>query len=134
LKTATVTALFALVLLPLTASAASKICFGSTISENTKGAVVSIEFNQAQIVIKTLKGGGGETPENGYNGTYPAYGTQTKAFSGKIYIEYKGEDVDQQDVIMVDSELFKTGTTGLLQIRSRGEGYFNSVYVCKDAK
>jgi hypothetical protein len=33
---------------------------------------------------------------------------------------------------MIDQELLKTGTSGLIQIRARGEGYFNAVYVCKD--
>ncbi len=62
------------------------------------------------------------------------YGTSTKGRDGKIYLNYKGEFTDYQDEILVDQELLKQGTTGLLQIRARGEVFFNNAFVCKDSQ
>lgn len=107
------------------AFASSKICFGSTKSDDTKGLVITAEINQQNITIKTIKG-------DSYNGTYPTYNSIVRGRDGKIYLEYKGENTDYQDVIMVDQDLLSDYSTGLLQIRARGEGFFNSVFVCKD--
>ena len=107
-------------------ASSSKICFGSTKSDDTKGIVLSAEISHEEITLKTVKG-------DSYNGTYPTYKSSVKGRDGKIYLEYKGENSDYQDVIMVDQALLQDSTTGLLQIRARGEGFFNSVFVCKDA-
>lgn len=112
------------------ADASTKVCFGSKQDEETKGVVWTAEISEQAITLKTIKTAGRDFQN--YDGTYPTYGTTVKAHSGKVYLEYEGNYGDQQDVIMVDQELLKEGTTGLLQIRSRGEGYFNSVFVCKD--
>jgi len=106
-------------------AASNKVCFGSTKNDDTRGIVLSVEVSTKDITIKTLKG-------NSYNGTYPSYNTTTHGRDGKTYLEYKGEKNDYQDVIMVDEALLNDSTTGLLQIRARGEGFFNSVFVCKD--
>jgi len=108
-------------------ASSSKVCFGSTKNDETKGIVLSAEIGRKEITIKTLKG-------ESYNGTYPSYKSSVQGRDGKTYLEYKGEDSDYQDVIMVDQALLQDSTTGLLQIRARGEGFFNSVFVCKDAK
>lgn len=108
-------------------AASSKVCFGSTKSEDTKGVVMLAQIDGQRITLKTLKGGP-------YNGTFAAYHSHVDGRDGKVYLEYKGENVDYQDVIMVDQYLLQNGTTGLLQIRARGEGFFNAVYVCKDGQ
>jgi hypothetical protein len=122
---------FALTILALSLSssafASSKICYGSTKSDDTKGLILNAEISRKSVAIKPVKG---ET----YDGTYETYGTKVNGRDGKTYLEYKGENSDYQDVIMIDSELLKEGTTGLLQIRARGEGFFNSVFVCKDSE
>jgi hypothetical protein len=110
------------------AMASSKVCFGSTKSEDTKGAVLKVEVREQTVSIKAIKG------NYDYDSTYPAYNTSVHGRDGKTYLEYKGENSDYQDVIMVDEALLQEGTTGLLQIRARGEGFFNSVFVCRDAK
>jgi hypothetical protein len=122
-----ISALLLLTLVTTTAAMAgtTKVCFGSKESEDTRGIILSIKVNKKEITIKTIKG-------DSYNGTYSAYNTSVQAHNGKTYLEYKGEYVDQQDVIMVDQDLLQKETSGLLQIRSRGEGYFNAVYFCKD--
>ena len=118
--------ILASVLGSLSASASSsKICFGSTKNDDTKGLVLTMKVTAKEVTLKPVKG---ET----YDGTYQAYGTKVKGRDKKTYLEYKGENSDYQDVIMVDQALLKEGTTGLLQIRARGEGFFNSVFVCKD--
>lgn len=126
-----------LVLLASTSSfgASNKVCFGSTKNDDTKGVVLSAKIEQKQIYLKTIKTGNGQSfgPEYYGGGTYPSYNSKVSGRDGKVYLEYKGENSDYQDVIMVDSELLKQGTTGLLQIRARGEGFFNSVFVCKDS-
>ena len=117
--------IFAMVLGSTAMASTSKICFGSTKSEDTKGLVFSAKIDAKTITFKAIKG---ET----YDGTYPAYKTSTHGRDGKTYLEYKGEDNDYQDVIMVDEALLNDSTTGLIQFRARGEGFFNSVFVCKD--
>ena len=115
-----------LTVLTSTAFAAShKICFGSTKSDETRGVVLSLSFDTQNVSLKTLKGDYSQ-------GTYPAYHTSVKGRDGKTYLEYKGENSDYQDVIMIDSELLKPATSGLLQVRARGEGFFNAVFVCRD--
>lgn len=108
--------------------ASSKVCFGSTKNDETKGKVMLAQIDVKHVSLKTIKGG------EYYNGTYPTYGSVVRGRDGKTYLEYKGENSDYQDVIMVDQELLKNSTTGLLQIRARGEGFFNSVFFCKDAR
>jgi hypothetical protein len=114
-------------LLGTNAMASNKTCYGSTKSDDTKGLVMSADIEANSIVLKPIKG---ET----YNGTYPRFAQNVKGRDGVTYLQYTGEDTDQQDYIMVDQALLSHGTTGLLQIRSRGEGYFNSVFVCRDSK
>jgi hypothetical protein len=88
---------------------------------------MTAQINKDKITIKTIKG-------EGYTGIYPANNSTVKGRDGKVYLQYKGEHGDYQDVIMVDKALLENSTTGLLQIRARGEGFFNSVYVCRDAR
>lgn len=109
------------------ALASSKVCFGSTKNEETKGLVMTAEITEGQIILKTVKG-------DFYNGTYSAANSTINGRDGETYLEYNGEDSDYQDDIMVDQNLLQDSTTGLLQIRARGEGFFNSVFVCKDAR
>jgi hypothetical protein len=114
------------------ALASSKICFGSTKNDDTKSVVLSAKIDAQKIFLKTVKAGG-TFGDGYYNGaTYPALHTSVHARDGKTYLQYNGEDSDYQDTIMVDETLLKEGTTGLLQIRARGEGFFNFVFVCKD--
>ena len=107
------------------AFASSKICYGSTQSQDTKGLVITAEISTKTITLKTIKG-------DSYNGTYPTYNSIVRGRDGKIYLEYQGENSDYQDVILVDQDLLSDYSTGLLQIRARGEGFFNSVFVCRD--
>jgi hypothetical protein len=111
----------------------NKVCFGSTKNEDTKGTVMLAKINKKTITLKTIKYKY-EYYNEYYEGTYPTYGTTTKGRDGKIYLNYKGEFTDYQDEILVDQELLKQGTTGLLQIRARGEGFFNNAFVCKDSQ
>lgn len=107
-------------------ASSSKICYGSTKNMDTKGVILSVEIEKDQVTFKAVKG-------NGYEGTYPSLKKSAAGRDGKTYLKYKGENGDGQDIIMVDEALLESGTTGLIQIRSQGEGFFNSVYVCKDA-
>ena len=110
------------------AMASSKVCFGSTKGDDTKGVVIHAEISQDEVTIKAVKG---EVTE----GTFPTYGTTVEGRDGKTYLKYKGSnDSDYQDVIMIDEALLDDSTSGLLQIRARGEGFFNRVFVCKDAR
>jgi hypothetical protein len=108
----------------------SKICFGSTKGDDSiKGTILGLEVTTEQVTIKPIKG------DNEEEATYPAYNTSVHGRDGKLYLEYKGyDDGEYQTVLMVDQELLHNGTTGLLQFRARGEGFFNSVYFCRDAK
>ncbi len=117
----------AVTVLASNAMASSKVCFGSTKSDDTKGIVISAEISAKEVTLKSIKG-------DGYEGTFPAYNSTVNGRDGKIYLEYEGANSDYQDVVMVDQTLLKKGTTGLLQIRARGEGFFNSVYFCKAAQ
>jgi hypothetical protein len=105
----------------------SKICFGSTKDDTTKGVVLQVDVNKKEITVKTIKGG------FDHNDTYPTYGTVVNGRDGQVYREYQGDSSDYQEVVMADQELFKKGTSGLLQFRARGEGFFNAVFVCKDS-
>lgn len=117
-------------------ASSNKICFGSTKSEETKGVVILATIDNQKVLLNTTKTIYGQAFGNDYYGgkTYPSRNSTVKGRDGKLYLEYNGENSDYQDIIMVDSELLKNGTTGLLQIRARGEGFFNSVFVCKDSK
>ena len=109
------------------ALASSKVCFGSTKNPDTRGVVMTAEISKEEITIKTIKG-------DSYDGSYKAYDSSIKGRDGKVYMTYQGMSTDYQDVILVDEALLQKGTTGLLQIRARGEGFFNSVYLCKDGR
>ena len=109
-------------------AATNKICYGSTKSDDTKGVILSAVIDAGTVTLKTLSN------DEFYEGSFPSYNSKVKGRDGKVYLEYKGGNLEYQDVIMVDEALLKNGTTGLLQIRARGEGFFNSVFVCKDAK
>jgi hypothetical protein len=111
-----------------TFAASNKVCFGSRNNDETKGVTMTAKITKKTVTLKTLREGNG----NPYNGTYPTYGTTVKGRDGHVYLEYKGESSDYQDVIMIDEALLKSGTTGLIQIRARGEGFFNNVFVCRD--
>lgn len=112
----------------LTSAATNKICFGSKQDDDTRGVVMSATISKKSVTLKTLKEGSNFS----YNGSYPTYGTKVKGRDGHIYLEYKGENLDYQDVIMVDEDLLQAETKGLLQIRARGEGFFNDVFFCRD--
>ena len=109
------------------ALASSKVCFGSTKNDDTKGVVMTAEISGQEITLKTVKG-------DFYNGTYPISNSTIHGRDGETYLEYQGESSDYQDDIMVDQNLLQGSTTGLLQVRARGEGFFNSVFICKDAQ
>ena len=111
----------------------NKICFGSTKDQATKGVVMQALINNQTITLKTIKIQSTVNSLN-YNGTFLTYNSPVKGRDGKIYLSFKGLFNEYQDVILADSELLKRGTTGLLQIRARGEGFFNSVFMCKDAQ
>ncbi len=118
------------------ALASSKVCFGSTKNDETKGVVISAEISTQAVTIKGVKNSQRTIGQGtiGDGGTYPAYNTKVKGRDGKTYLEYQGEDLDEQNIILVDENLLQNSTSGLLQIRARGEGFFNSVFVCKDAR
>ena len=109
------------------AFASSKVCFGSTNNPDTRGVVMTAQITKNEITLKTIKG-------DPYDGTYETYSSTSKGRDGKVYLHYKGMMTDYQDVILVDEALLQKGTSGLLQIRARGEGFFNSVYFCKDGR
>ncbi|MBY0471127.1 hypothetical protein K2X30_08175 [bacterium] len=109
------------------AMASDKVCFGSKNNDETRGAIIKVEISKKEVSIRVVK-----WENDYYNGTFPAYNSTVKGRDGKTYMEYKGASTDYQEVILVDQELLKTGTTGLLQFRARGEGFFNSVFVCRD--
>lgn len=127
MKTSLSVALLALAL-GTNAVASSKICFGSTKDETTKGVVMTAEINESEISFKTIKG------DYDYTGTYPTRNSTVNGRDGKTYLNYEGRDGEYQDIVMVDSTLLEAGTTGLIQIRARGEGFFNFAFVCKDAQ
>ncbi len=127
--------LLAMILSSTAFAASNKVCFGSTKDDDTKGVILSAKIGTRAIYLKTIKTGNGQVFGDEYygGGTYPTYNQKVQGRDGKTYLSYKGEDTDYQDVIMVDQVLLKARTTGLLQIRARGEGFFNHVFVCKDA-
>lgn len=120
--------LLVLALGPTAMATSNKVCFGSTKNYETKGVIILAQIDRQQITLKTIKG---EFYSAGR--TYPAYNSSSKGRDGKVYLHYKGEYTDYQERIMVDQDLLNSSTTGLLQIRARGEGFFNSVFVCRDA-
>lgn len=107
-------------------AASRKVCFGSTKDDDTKGVVLKVEITKNEIKIKTVKG------DLDYKDTYPTFNSSVRGRDGKTYLEYEGESTDYQVVILVDQMLLNNNTTGLLQFRARGEGFFNEVFVCKD--
>ena len=116
-------------------SMTEKICFGSTRSDDTKGAILGIKVDQNKIAIKTLKRESGQDWGEGiYDGSkiYPTYNRTSTSRNGKVFNEYKGEKSEYQDVIMVESVLLEENSQGLLQIRRRGEGFFNFAFFCKN--
>lgn len=115
----------------IAASASTKkVCFGSKQNDDTRGVVMTAEISKAQVALKTVKEG--QSSDFNYNGTFPTYNKTVNGRDGKVYLTYRGKNSDYQDVIMVDEALLKKAATGLLQIRARGEGFFNSTFVCKD--
>lgn len=116
-------------------ASSEKVCFGSTKNSDTIGVILSVKIEQDKINISTIDKGADLGSENYYKAkNYPALDKTIQSRDGKIYLTYKGADSDWSDVILADSQLLNQGTTGLLQIRSRGESYSQLVYVCKDAK
>ena len=117
-------------------ASSEKVCFGSTKNSDTIGVILSVKIEQDKINISTIDKGADLGSENYYKAkNYPALDKTIQSRDGKIYLTYKGSDSgDWQDIIVADSGLLNRGTTGLLQIRSRGESYSQLVYVCKDAK
>ncbi len=111
-----------------------KVCFGSKSNDTTKGVVLSVNIDEKEIYIKTVKDGNGQTFGSEYYGgkSYPSLSKQIAGKDGKTYKTFKGEDSDYQDIILVDELLFNSGSSGLIQIRARGEGFFNSSFFCKD--
>jgi hypothetical protein len=114
------------------AFATSKICFGSKKNDGTSGVIILANITPLDITMKALKRAG--EFEEGYDGKFPALQQVIKGRDGKTYVTYNGRETDYQDIIIVDQSLLQGGTMGLLQIRARGEGYFNSVFLCKDAR
>lgn len=114
------------------AMASNKICFGSTKNDDTKGVVLSVEVERTDLTIKTLNTN--RWGDLNYNGTYPSLNRTIKGRDGVVYLTYEGERSEYQDIIMVNPTLLKEGTTGLIQIRARGEGFFNSTFFCKDPR
>jgi hypothetical protein len=108
--------------------ASSKICFWSANNNETKGAILNVETSDAALSIRNIKG------DFDYEGVFIGYNSTVNGRDGHVYYEFKGRNSDYQDVIMLDEALFNDGTTGLLQFRARGEGFFNSVFVCRDAR
>jgi hypothetical protein len=126
MKTMIVLAALAALSASSVAFASSKICFGSTKNDETKGLVMIAEIDSQKVMLKTIKG-------QFYQGTYPALAKSINGKDGKTYLTYKGDDGgDYEEVILIDQALLTNGTTGLLQVRGRGEGFVNSVFVCKD--
>jgi hypothetical protein len=108
-------------------AATKKTCYGSTNSSETKGAVMTAEIEKNQVTLKSVKG-------TNYEGTFPTYNSVVHGRDGKTYLEYEGNSDEYQNIILVDEALLEESTTGLIQIRARGEGFFNFVYVCRDAR
>lgn len=109
------------------AMAANKVCFGSKQDSYTKDMVMVAEITAENVKLTTTKAG-----EFEYNGTYPNSGETLKGDDGVQYLDFLGEYVDVQDHILINESLLNSGTTGLLQIRGRGEGFYNYVFVCRD--
>ncbi|MGZ3771272.1 MAG: hypothetical protein ACXVCP_09590 [Bdellovibrio sp.] len=117
-----------MILSSTTMASTSKVCFGSKNNNDTNGVVLTAEIDAQNITLNAIKG------DFYYNGgTYPVYKSTVKGRDGKTYVTYKGQYTDYQEYIVVDEALLQSSTTGLLKIRARGEGFFNSVFVCKDA-
>jgi hypothetical protein len=127
MKTSIIVSMFALVL-GSNAFATSKICYGSTASDNTKGAIIKVDITDSQIVMKIVKGAGDE-------GTFPVMKWVVHGRDGNTYLTYDDPTGDEGGTsVLVDESLLNESTTGLLQLRWRGEGFSNYVYVCRDAQ
>lgn len=122
--------LFAMLLATTNAMASAKLCIGGAKNQYTKGFVIRFELDAKQIVWKTLKP---TDSEFSFNTTYPAYEKPVHGHDGKIYLTYKGESNDYQEIILVDQDLLRGSTSGVIKVRGRGEGFFEDLYFCKDA-
>ena len=126
MKNALIFSTLFLVLAATHAQAATKVCFGSTKSDDTKGQVLIADISEDKLIVKSIKG---DTQE----GTFDIKNYTIKGRDKVTYMVFDGGRADDCGTeILVNPALLGEGTTGLLQFRCRGEGFFSSVYVCKD--
>lgn len=123
MKTSFISAFFILAL-GFSASASEKQCTGFANSPDSAGVVLTLKIQSGSITLKSVKG-------DSFDGTYEANGGKSLAADGKTYIEYEGQDDAYFNQISVDQDLRKAGTTGLIKIRSIGEGWFDVFFNCR---
>jgi hypothetical protein len=120
----------AILVLAASASASakgSKVCFGT---DDAKGSRFSVEVSRHQIVISDVVGDAAE----GYEGTYK-YSGQLTGRDGKKYGEFPTRICDSGcAVILVDDKLSSAGSKGRIKLRWRGEGFQETVFLCRDSK
>jgi hypothetical protein len=111
--------------LGVNALAAQKICFGSGDSSDAVGVILSVDVREDLILIKSLKGGA-------FDGSYKSNGATSVSNDGKTYLQFEGSADGYFNEFSVCSSLLEARTTGLLKVRSTGEGWLDSSFTCLD--
>ncbi|HEX4925910.1 MAG TPA: hypothetical protein VFV50_17590 [Bdellovibrionales bacterium] len=121
-----ITTLFVLMLAAPAQAAVVKVCFWSGGNSGEQGDRMLISATTRSVRVKTFFQG-----EEVSTATYQRRG-EVKGQDGKTYLQYYVGVVDGATYLLVDESLLKAGTKGNAKLRTRGEGYYENRFFCRD--
>ena len=104
-----------------------KICFGSG---DVKGERFNLTATKKKASISNWVSTRFEWPK-GQTETYPVI-AEKKARNGDVFLTYKMPSDDYINTLFVDPGLLLLGTEGIVKIQSRGEGFVQNTFFCKE--
>ncbi|MEQ1876412.1 MAG: hypothetical protein ABL958_07185 [Bdellovibrionia bacterium] len=124
-------AIFALVVFAISLSAfaapSTKVCFFAGGDLGEKGDRILATIASTKIKVQNLKG------ESAWEGVHTRKAKDLiKGKDGKTYLDFYYGGDEGCNTILVDANLLRNTTTGLIKFRCRGEGFGETVFFCRD--
>ncbi len=104
-----------------------KICFGSG---DVKGERFNLTATKKKATISNWVSTRFDWPK-GQTETYP-FIEEKKARNGDVFFTYQMPSDDANNTLFVDEGLLLLGTEGLVKIQSKGEGFIQDTFFCKE--
>jgi hypothetical protein len=124
-QTLSMTVALSLILSASAFAASKKTCFGVA---EAKGQSFTVRLTQKTAVVSKAEG-----ELEGLEGPFERI-EDTQGRNGKNYITYDLGTNDGTNHLLVEEGLLKARTKGYAKVRNRGEGFFESSYLCRDSK